>query len=135
MKMGGKTILKNLIGSMEPELNAGDYVFTTHLSARHVPIDSIIGSFREKEGITFIVEKNRADGLKLPYEFVASWITLTVHSSLESVGLTAAFSAELAKNNIGCNVIAGYFHDHIFVAKKDREKAMNVLRNLAKKYK
>jgi uncharacterized protein len=62
---------------------------------------------------------------------VAAWITLTVHSALEAVGLTAAFSKALADVNISCNVVAGYYHDHIFVPQQDAEKAMAVLESLA----
>ncbi|WP_218939670.1 ACT domain-containing protein [Lutibacter citreus] len=65
--------------------------------------------------------------------FIASWITLTIHYSLNAVGLTALFSNEFADNNISCNVIAGYYHYHIFADKSDANKAIEVLKNLSKK--
>ncbi|WP_410494162.1 ACT domain-containing protein [Chryseobacterium sp. CH21] len=36
----------------------------------------------------------------------------------------------MEKENISCNVVAAYFHDHIFIAKKDAGKAMEVLHAL-----
>jgi hypothetical protein len=92
---------------------------------------NIIGSFKEKQGLTVIIDKNEADRLNLHYTYVAAWITLSAHSSLEAVGLTAAFSAALAKEGISCNVIAGYYHDHIFVAQRDAHKAIQVLELLS----
>lgn len=56
-----------------------------------------------------------------------SWITLSVHSSLEAIGLTAAFSNALSEHEISCNVVAAYYHDHIFIDKKDTVKAMEIL--------
>ena len=132
--MAGETELKKLIKSMRPELNSGEYVFTTEVSLDYIPRENIIGQFAEKEGITVIIEKEKADVLGLQYDFIASWITLTIHSSLKAVGLTAIFASELAKNSIGCNVVAAYYHDHIFVDKKDSEKAMEVLKNLSQNY-
>jgi hypothetical protein len=78
------------------------------------------------------MEKQLADSLNLNYTYVAAWITLTVHSSLEAVGLTAAFSNALASHRISCNVVAAYYRDHIFIAQKDAEKAMQVLEALSK---
>jgi uncharacterized protein len=47
------------------------------------------------------------------------------------VGLTAAFATALANAGISCNVVAAYYHDHLFVPVQDAEKAMAVLRSLA----
>lgn len=129
--MSGEKDLTRLLKTMTPELNNGEFVFCTIKGNSKIDPEKIIGSFKEKEGLTIIIEKHTADSLNLSYHFIASWITLTVHSSLEAVGLTAAFSKALAEAGISCNVIAAYYHDHIFVAKKDADKAMEVLRKLS----
>ena len=51
-------------------------------------------------------------------------ITLTVHSSLEAVGLTAAIATELAGLGISANVVAAYYHDHVFVPCAQAEQAV-----------
>ncbi|NNF32579.1 MAG: ACT domain-containing protein [Saprospiraceae bacterium] len=123
----GEKDLKTLISNMEPVLNRGAYVFTSVQDTHHIPEDYIIGKFQEQEGITIIIPKDMADILNLKYDFIAAWITLKVHSSLDAVGLTAAFSTALSDHDISCNVVAGYYHDHIFVNVKDKKKAMDVL--------
>ncbi len=132
-KSKGETNLNNLIKNMEPILNDGEYVFASVSNVTSIPRDITICEIKEKEGITVVLSKKDAEELELTFEFVAAWITLNIHSSLEAVGLTAAFASELGKHNISCNVIAGYYHDHIFVDKKDEEKAMKVLWNMTKK--
>lgn len=119
--------MQKLISNMEPLLNVGEYVFVTLPSIESIPNSMMISTMREKEGITVVLSKNNAEQLDLNFDFVASWITLNIHSSLEAVGLTAAFSTELYRNNISCNVIAGYYHDHIFVEVNQKDKAMKVL--------
>ena len=133
--MTGETNLSKLIKGMTPILNQGLYVFCTIKDVNNINRKDTLCEFKEKEGTTIIIEKEKADELQLNYKFVASWISLTIHSSLEAVGLTALFSTELAKHNISCNVIAGYYHDHIFVDKKDAEKAIKALNSISKTYK
>ena len=126
--------LKELLRGMTPKLNNGEYVFVSVQELSEINRNITICEFKEKEGITIVLEKYKADELNYTYDFIASWITLMIHSSLESVGLTAIFSTELAKNNISCNVIAGYYHDHIFVDIKDSDKAIRVLKQLSESY-
>jgi hypothetical protein len=129
--MSGEKNLDILLQNMQPSLHEGEYVFCTVENLDNIDIKELACLFREAEGITIIVSKNYADSLRLNYSFIASWITLTIHSSLDAVGLTAAFSEALAKENISANVVAAYYHDHIFVNRADAAKAMLVLQSLS----
>jgi uncharacterized protein len=131
--MSGETNLSALLKTMNPYLNEGDYVFCTVENLSNISLNDILFHFKEKEAYTIVLRKEDADKMNLSYSYIAAWITLTVHSSLEAVGLTAAFSAALAENNISCNMVAAFYHDHIFVNKKDAEKAMKVLSDLSRK--
>ncbi len=62
-----------------------------------------------------MVRREQSDSAGLPYDLVAAWITLTVHSALDAVELTAAVAGQLAGAGISCNVIAGRHHDHLLV--------------------
>ena len=128
--MAGETNLAKLLKNIQPHLQEGNYVFVTLKSVDHIPRTDTLLEFKEQEGTTLILEQSKADLLGLSYDFVCAWITLEVHSALEAVGLTAAFATALTQHNISCNVVAGYYHDHIFVGKKDAEKAMEVLEGL-----
>ena len=129
--MNGEKNLSTLLKTIKPKHNTGDYVFCFVHDFTTINIDDAVLIFKEKEGNTIIIKKELADSLYLGYSFVAAWITLTVHSSLEAVGLTAAFSTALSNAGISCNVVAAFLHDHIFVDKKDIEKAMAILNSLS----
>lgn len=130
--MSGATNLKELLKTLQPEHIAGDFVFCVVDDPHKVNLVDVVMLFKEQESYTIIIRKELADSLGLLYSFVAAMITLTVHSSLAAVGLTASFSKALADNGISCNVVAGFYHDHIFVDKKDIDKAMRTLRELSK---
>jgi hypothetical protein len=122
--------LTRLLQSMRPVLNPGVYAFVS------VPPETDIGplrpiaTFREAEGLTLIVDESEAGRAGLKILFRAAWLTLTVHSDLQAVGLTAAVAAALTRANISCNVVAASFHDHIFVPVDAAQKALATLQAL-----
>lgn len=128
--MNGERDLSVLLRSAEPKLNLGEYVFCLVDPKTRVDLSEVVCTFLEAEGLTVILRRDLADEKGWPYGFVSSWITLTVHSALDAVGLTAAFATALAKENISCNVVAAVHHDHIFVGVADAERAMGVLKAL-----
>jgi len=129
--MAGETNLTTLLQRMTPVLEAGAYVFCTVAADYPIALAEVLGTFREAEGLTLLLPQATADRLGLPYDYVAAWLTLQVHSSLAAVGLTAAFAQALATEGISCNVVAGYYHDHLFVAQADAARALQALRQLA----
>ena len=124
------TDLELLLGSMEPVLNPGRYVFATVPTGKSLPAMDIVASIREAEGLSVIVATDVARQEGLASAFPCAWITLQVHSDLAAVGLTASFAAALSTAGISCNVVAGMNHDHLFVPSAMAETAMAVLRNL-----
>ncbi len=86
---------------------------------------------REAEGVTVVLEQAEADRLRLDYDGVLAMVTLQVHSSLDAVGLTAAVATELTAHGISCNVVAGFFHDHLFVPHERGPEVVEILAALA----
>lgn len=121
--------LQTLLRTMEPLLREGSYVF---VSAAGLPADvSPESTVWEPEGLSAVITRDDADRLGLGYDFVAAWITLTVDSALDAVGLTAAVSTALAGAGVSCNVIAGLRHDHLLVPVAAANDALRTLRELA----
>lgn len=130
--MSGVSDLHDLLGALNPEARDGEFVVATIPDAEidGVAPDAVI---RESEGTTIVLRREDADAAGIPYAFVAAWITLTVHSDLAAVGLTAAVSTALADADISCNVLAGFHHDHLLVPADRRDDALEVLGALAER--
>ena len=126
--MAGETNLSKLLSSMKPELMADEYVFCS-VEGKYGDFQSLspLASFQEVEGLTLVISKESAVANNLAFDSVFKGITLTIHSSLDAVGLTAAISTKLAEKGISANVIAAYYHDHIFVQSEKAELAMQAL--------
>ena len=122
--------LDRLLAGMRPSLQPGRYAFATLPASHALDPQQVIASIREADGVSVVLAEADALALGVPIAFTAAWITLDVHSDLAAIGLTAAFSQALAQAGIGCNVVAGTCHDHLFVAATQAEDAMAVLRAL-----
>lgn len=130
--MNGETDLAKLIKCMNPEMDATQYIFVC-FNQKNVNLESLNywAMIQEKEGITYIMTTNEAKKKRIQAESIFKKITLNVHSSLEAVGFTAVVATELAHHNISTNVVAGYYHDYIFVPEKKAEEAFERLKQLS----
>ncbi|WP_329459528.1 ACT domain-containing protein [Streptomyces sp. NBC_01497] len=131
--MTGESDLRKLLNGMSPRLDPGRYVFTTVAHGDVPPGVVPAVTVAEEEGLTLVLRQADADAAGLPYDYVAGWITLRVHSDLAAVGLTAAVAGELAAAGLSCNVVAGFHHDHLFVPRESASRAMAILVALAGK--
>jgi hypothetical protein len=121
--------LDQMLAQMSPDLGPPTYIFVTthHTPERLVPLMA----FHEDEGLTLIVTDEQAREHGWPVDDPMKRITLRVRSALDGVGLTGAFSSALAAAGISCNVVAGYYHDHLFVPEADAQRALAALREVS----
>jgi len=130
--MSGIIEIDELLKSMSPQLQSGEYIFCSvdgnYSDYAHL---NPIASFKESEGLTLILSVEAAEQAKIVYESKFKQITLTVHSSLDAVGLTAAVATKLTSYIISANVVAAYFHDHIFVQSEKAEQALSALKEFS----
>lgn len=125
----GETDLRVLLASLAPRRDPRSYVFVTMPVAP--PDVDTVATVLEEEGVTLVVEQRTADEHGWGYGSSMARITLTVHSALEAVGLTAAVASALARAGISANMVAGYHHDHVFVPECDAAAAVAVLAALS----
>jgi hypothetical protein len=126
--MAAETDLARMLASLDVERRPGRFAFLTGAwpTLREVA-EAIV---EEGEGTTLVVDADLARASGAPVDTEFAWLTLTVWSSLEAVGLTAAFSRALADADIPCNVLAGYHHDHLLVPVDRADEAIAALRTL-----
>lgn len=130
--MSGEKHLATLLSELSPQLLDREYVFCSYEGTEYGDYASLtpLVMVKEFEGLTLVIPRTRADEHEIRYELVFRCITLNVHSSLDAVGLTAALSSKLAQKRISANVIAGFFHDHVFVPAEVVEESMSAIREL-----
>lgn len=129
--MSGERNLDRLLHHLAPELHDGVHVYCSFADHRLPDGLQPLCTFREAEGLTAIVERSQAVAAGVPFVFEARLVTLTIHSSLEAIGLLATVATRLAAVGIPCNAIAAYHHDHILVPVAQADQALSVLRGIA----
>ncbi|MEL6448675.1 MAG: ACT domain-containing protein [Pseudomonadota bacterium] len=117
--------LASLLANMSPVADPVDYVFDTAPHGTAICEDALM-MFRESEATTFIRPARADDALPRFRR-----ITMRVHSDLEAVGFTAAFSRALTDAGVSANVVAAAHHDHVFVPAADVARAMQALEALS----
>lgn len=129
----GEQNLSTLLATMEPTLDPKTYVFITTTQVLHsLPLATLQPTLiaHEAEGTTIVTTADLATSHGLEGVFPCKRISLTVHSSLEAVGLIAAITNRLKDDRISTNVVSGYYHDHIYVPVERAEDAMHVLEEM-----
>ncbi len=131
--MSGIENLDELLTSMEPSLREGEFAFLTFPGQVYgaQPQLNPVASFAEREGLTLVVPVERAEAAQIDFDGAYRMISLNVHSSLSAVGLTAAVAVALTEKGISANVVAAYYHDHIFVPANRAEQALAALKVLS----
>jgi uncharacterized protein len=124
------TDLDALLSSLDPVLVPGTYAYVSAPNEQALSSVQVIVSTREPEGLSAVVDEADAVALNLKILFRAAWITLSVASDLQSIGFTATVASALAEAGISCNVVAGAWHDHLFVPIERAKEALEVLKKL-----
>jgi hypothetical protein len=127
MAAPGETDLDKMLATLRVERRPGVFAFV----AVRVPEPSLLaaahGMVTEGELTTLVLPVEADERAGLSIELEMAWLSLTVQSSLEAVGLTAAFAKTLGEVGIPCNVLAGYHHDHILVPVERAQDAIDAL--------
>lgn len=131
--MPGTTDLVQMLRTLSATPRPGRFTMVSldaHHMAPSITEPGIEMVLTEAEGTTVIATVDAARQRGWPFDFVAGWLTLDVHSALEAVGLTAAVAQAFTDVDISCNVVAGFFHDHLLVPIDRVDDALAALESL-----
>lgn len=130
--MAGESDLDKLLQRMAPQIRPGTYVFCNLPDTSHLGGLEPVCTMQEAEGLTAILPKEQAEARGIDFQFESVLITLSVHSSLAAVGFLARVCSVLAAASIPCNVVSGFYHDHLFVPPNQLSEALSALGQLSR---
>jgi hypothetical protein len=126
-----ETNLQKMLATLDVRRRPGTFAF---VSSEDPALKSVAQAvITEDEGTTLVVPIEHVQNHQ-SVEFAAAWLTLSVYSALDAVGLTAAVSSALADHQIPCNMLAGFYHDHLLIPQDRVDDAIAVLNDLRDKH-
>jgi len=125
--MNGEIDLQRMLAEMRVAVRDDVYCMVSLAAPSEHLRASAAAMITEAEAVTLVITTAQADAEGLPYDFPAAWLTLEVHSSLHAVGLTAAVARMLTDEGVPCNVLAGFYHDHLLVPAGQGERVKAIL--------
>ena len=130
--MPGEMDLETILNTLSPVLLDSTYVYCSLAQSTYGDRANLapLASVQEPEGLTLIIKAEDAEREQLEHLGMFRCIRLEVHSSLESVGLTARVSVALAEQGVSANMLAGAHHDHILVPHAMATKALEIIERL-----
>ena len=131
--MPGEMDLNRILQTLSPVLLEDTYVFCALPDHQYGDLAELspLAAVQEPEGLTLIIKAQDAQRENLAFHGLFRCIRLEVHSSLESVGLTASLSTALAEQGISANLIAGAHHDQVLVPEQSAVHALEILESLS----
>lgn len=127
MPVSGETDLERMLAELRVTIRDDVYCMVSLASPDDELRASAAAMISEEEAVTLVITTREAESRALPYDFAAAWLTLEVHSSLHAVGLTAAIARMLTDEGIPCNVLAGFYHDHLLVPADQGRRVKTIL--------
>ncbi len=123
----GETDLQTMLDTLGVERRPGVFTFVAIEQPDAELLALADATVVERESTTLVLPVEVAERAGLGVVGEMAWLSLTVNSSLDAVGLTAAFAKILGDEGISCNVLAGFHHDHILVPVDRADDAIRAL--------
>lgn len=120
----GETDLAAMLTTIDIVRRPGEFVYVVRAPGEPAPPDAL-AKVDEGASVSYVVPV--ASPAAMGGRYRAAWLTLTVQSSLDAVGLMAAVSGALAAAGVPCNVLAGFYHDHLLVPTELADSATSIV--------
>jgi hypothetical protein len=125
--MSGEDDLGRILEGLEVRQRDGVFVFATIPAGQPLPDVPLSAMVSEASGTTLLLTLEAAEEAGLPFEYPAAWLSLTMHISLSSIGVSASIATAMAMKGVPCNVLSGFHHDHLLVPYEMVDEAMAVI--------